>query len=301
MSGGGSGGSGTQQYNWNPTMQPLWQSALTQAQNLSQTPYQQYPGQRIADLNADQTNAIATGERVLNAGGLPVTNAANSQGEDTLNDMYLTGNMMDPYANRSNPYSGYGPMFQQQLQGQLGDTVNAYKMGTDADTTRMFNQAGAFGGSAYQNAVGANQYALAKQLGNQTANAYQTQFNNSGQLQAQDMNRGSQAYQDERNREMQAMNQGTAAQQNFFQGIQQQMGLGDIQRGYQQDLLNQGYNDWQTQRQYPFTMEDYLTGVLGRAQGGISPNMSFQNSGYSASPYSQILGAGLLGYGALHG
>jgi hypothetical protein len=63
--------------------------------------------------------------------------------------------------------------------------------------------------------------------------------------------------------------------------------------------MNQYYNDWQTQQQYPYTQLDYLTGILSRAQGGVAPNVTTQQSGYAASPYSQILGAGLLGYGAL--
>jgi hypothetical protein len=99
---------------------------------------------------------------------------------------------------------------------------------------------------------------------------------------------------------MQAMGQGTAGQQNFFQGLNQLMGLGDVQRGYQQDQYNQAYNDFQTQQQYPYTQLDYLTGLLGRAQGGVSPNVTTTSSGYQASPYSQILGAGLLGYGMTH-
>jgi hypothetical protein len=47
-------------------------------------------------------------------------------------------------------------------------------------------------------------------------------------------------------------------------------------------------------------MLDYLTGIMSRAQGGVSPNSSFTQSGYTASPYSQIIGAGLLGYGLTH-
>jgi hypothetical protein len=77
------------------------------------------------------------------------------------------------------------------------------------------------------------------------------------------------------------------------------LGIGDAQRSYQQDLLNQGYSDWSDQQNQQYKMLDYLTGILGRAQGGVSPNMTTTQSGYQASPYSQILGAGLLGYGAM--
>lgn len=75
------------------------------------------------------------------------------------------------------------------------------------------------------------------------------------------------------------------------------MGIGDVQRGYNQDLLNQGFNDWQQEQQHPYQQMDWLTGLFSRAQGGMSPNSSFSQSGYSASPFSQVLGAGLLGKG----
>lgn len=301
MSGGGSGGSGTQKYEWNPAMEKEWGRALGYNSALLDKPYQQYQGQRIAPLNQNQNEALNFGSSVVKNGGLPVTSAANSQAQDTLNDTYLTGNMQNPYASASNPYSGFGSQFQNVLRGGLEDIGNAYKNTTAADTTRMFNQAGAFGGSAHTNAVANNEGALAKQMGNYVAGMTNDQFNRSAGLEDARLNRGTGAYEGERGRQMGAMGQGTAAQNNFFQGIQQLMGYGDIQRGYQQDLYNQNYADWQDQQNYPNKLLDYYTGILGRAQGGISPNMTTTTGGYQASPYSQILGAGLLGYGAFGG
>jgi hypothetical protein len=92
---------------------------------------------------------------------------------------------------------------------------------------------------------------------------------------------------------------GQNAQNLALQGANARMGIGDIQRGYGQDQLNQYYNDWQEQQQYPYKQLDMYSGLLGRAQGGVSPNVTTTQSGYAASPYSQILGAGLLGYGML--
>src|SRR6266850_889617 len=215
MSSGGSGSSGNTQYNWNDTLKPLWESTLSHGQQLSQTPFQQNPFLQqdgpggatygVAGITPDQRAAMGNIENFVNGSGSPATIAANGQDYQTNSGYYLNGPGADPYANSQNPYSGYGPAFQQQLQGQLDDTTNAYQRGTAADTTRMFNLAGAFGGSANQNAVGANEYALARQLGNQTANAYQTQFANSGQLAGQDLNRASNAYQGERQRQIQAI------------------------------------------------------------------------------------------------
>lgn len=297
MSGGGSGGSGTQKYEWNEQMAPHWVGALDTAKAIKESPYNPYPYEKIAPLNETQQNALNIGKNQIYAGGLPVTQAANAQGLDTLNDQYLTGNMANPFAGASNQYSGFGPQFQNVLNSGLEDIGNAYKNTTAADTTRMFNLSGAFGGSAHQNAVANNQAALAKQMGNFTSGLLNDQYNRSAGLEESRLGRGSGAYEGERGRQMQAMQQGTAGQQNFFQGLQQLMGLGDIERGYTQDLYNENLQDWQEQQNYPMTMLDYYTGILGRAQGGISPNMTTTQAGYQASPFSQLLGAGLLAYG----
>lgn len=296
MSGGGSGGQGTQKYEWNDQMKPYWEQALAQGQGLSQTPYNPYPYQRIAGMNGDQTQSMNVIRQMTDAGGLPVTQAANQQTQDTLEGNYLDSN---PYAKASNPYSGFGSQFNTVLQNGLQDMGNAYQQGTSAETTRLMNNAGVFGGSAHQTAVANNENALAKQMGNYVSGMTNDQYNRSAGLAESGLSRGSSAFEDERNRMMQGVQGGQNAQNLFFQGANARMGIGDIQRGYQQDQYNQAYNDYQTQQQYPYGQLDYLTGILGRAQGGVSPNSTTQTSGYAASPYSQILGAGLLGYGMM--
>ncbi len=294
MSSGGGGGSGTQKYEWNDYLKKPWADAIEYAGALKDKPYNPYPYQRIADQNSDQQASMDVIRKVTDQGGLPVTQAANQQLTDTLQGNYLDSN---PYASQSNPYMGYSPYFRGQVDQELGDITNAYKQGTSADTTRMFNMAGAFGGSAHQNAVANNEAVLGKTLSNAANQAYGNQWNQSAGLYEQGLNRGAGAFENERGRMQQAVQGGQNAQNLFFQGANQRMGIGDINRGYEQDLLNQYYNDFQQQQNYPASQLDYYTGILGRAQGGISPNMTTSQSGYSASPYSQVLGAGLLAYG----
>jgi hypothetical protein len=296
MSGGGSGGSGTQKYEWNEALAGPWKDVLSLASNLHGKEQQQYPYQRIADINGDQQSAMNSIRTLTDQGGTPEAMAANRQLYDTSNGSYLNAN---PYASASNPYTGFGTQFNQVLQGGLEDIGNQYKNSTAADTTRMFNMAGAFGGSAHQNAVANNEGALAKQMGQYTAGMTNDQFNRSAGLEESALNRGASAFEGERGRMMGAVPGAQNTQNMFLQGANARMGVGDINRSYDQDQLNQYYNDWQTQQQYPYTQLDYLTGILSRAQGGVAPNVTTQQSGYAASPYSQILGAGLLGYGAL--
>lgn len=300
--GGGSGGSGTQQYNWNDTLAPYWDWALSYGQDLSTKPYQQYQGQRIAGMTGDQTQGFDE-LRGMNYGTdnpLDTINAAMHQTRDTLNGSYLNGANMDPAGNSANPYSGFGPKFNQVLQQGQQDITNSYNQGTAADTTRMFNMAGAFGGSAHQNTMANNQTALAKQLAQYTSGMQNDQYNRSGQMAEADLARNSAAYQGERNRMMGAINQGNQQQDLGFQRANALIGVGDAYRGLTQDQLNQAYNDWQAQRSYPQSQLDYMTGLMGRAQGGVAPNVQTTQSGYQASPFSQLLGAGALGIGLMH-
>jgi hypothetical protein len=293
--GGGGGASGDTKYNWNDTLAPKWQQLLTDATGKAYgNEYQQYPAERIAGMNQDQTRAIQQIEQMTARGGETGAMAANRQAENTLNGNYLVGPDRNAFAQQTNDYMGYGPQFQQQLQGELGDITNAYNQGTAADTTRMFNLAGAFGGSAHQNAMANNQAALARQLGQLTANAYQNQFNQSAGLQENQINRANTDFENERGRMMGAIAPGQNTNNMFYQGIQQLMGVGDAQRSLSQDRLNLNYQDWLDKNNIDFKNADWLSGLYSRAQGGMSPNSTSTAAGYQASPFSQLIGAGLL-------
>ena len=301
MSGGGSGGSGTQKYEWNENIAPHWQNALDYASALKDKPYNPYPYQRIAGLTGDQTNAMGLVRQMTGQGGTSTAQAANNQAEDTLNDRYLYGAGANPAAQQENQFQGNdNPYFRSVMNQGAEDIASKYLQGTSADTTRMFNMAGAFGGSAHQQAMQNNQAQLGKTLSQYTQGMQNDQYNRSAAMDESRLGRVSGAYEGERGRQMSAVNPGQNANNMFYQGIQQLMGIGDINRSHTQDQYNQAYNDWQQQQNYPASQLDYYTGILGRAQGGVSPNVVSQQSGYAASPYSQILGAGLLGYGMMN-
>lgn len=281
MSGGG-GGQGEQRYNWNSTLEPKWQQLLTDATGKAyNNQYTQYPNERIAGFNTDQQGAMQAIRGMTAAGGTPAAIAANNQAEGTLADHYLTGAGKNPYEGMSSPY------FRQMQQGNMQDIADSYQRGTAADTTRMFNLSGAFGGSAHQQAIANNEAALGKTLKDYATQSSSDQYNRSAGM-----------YGDERNRQIQALGAGQNANNLFFQGANAWMGVGDAQRGLSQDYLNQAYNDWQDSQNIDFKNADWLSGLYGRAQGGMSPNSTTTQSGYAAAPISQLLGAGLLAYGA---
>lgn len=306
MSGGGGGG-GSTQYNWNDDMAQYWRSVLPQGQALANTPYQAYkggdPNALVAGMTPDQLTAQQQIRLFTTDPSLGVhdpnqsLNAAQDQEKSTLQGSYLSA---DPYANH---FSTYGDpnnqYFQDYMKSGADDIVNAYKNGTAADTTRAFNLAGAFGGSAYNNAVGQNEAALGKTLSNYTSGMLNDQYNRSAQLQQQDFARGSNAYQNERSRMTGMVGSAQNEQALALQRAQALMGSGDATRSYNQDILNANYNTYNQAKQYPYQQMDWLTGLLSRAQGGISPNMTTTQSGYGASPYSALLGGALMGYGLM--
>lgn len=307
MSGGGAGGSGTQKFEWNEGTAPYWEQALGMGNYISglglngapTKQYQAYPGQRIAGINSAQTAAL---DRItaLGLGGNQTTDAANQQTQATLGDEYLTGSKANPFA-VANPYGLENPYFDSVVNQGMTDITDKYKQGTSADTTRMFNLSGAFGGSAHQNKMANNEAGLARELGNYNNQMRSGQYDRSANLYENYLNRGAGTFEGERGRQMGAVGAGQNAQNLDLQRYNALLGVGDVYRGHEQDYLNQGYNDWQEQQNYPYKQLDYMTGLLGRAQGGMSPNMTQQQAGYSASPFSQLLGAGLLGYGAFGG
>jgi hypothetical protein len=326
MSTSGGSNAATSMGQWSDSIAPFWANALSWGQGLTQQTnpdgspgfgqYKPYtgatqglrdnngqwfasnPGQRIAGLTGDQLAAAGNTTTFLNQLKNPyeAVNSAIDQTTGTLNGDYLSGSKANPYASAENPYSGFGPYFDNVEKSGMNDITNAYNQGTAADTTRMFNLSGAFGGSAHQNAVANNQAALGKTLSNYDQQMRNDQYNRSAQLQEQGYNRGSQNFQNERGNQMNMVGAGNGQQGLALQRAQAQMGIGDMFRGYNQDLLNQGYGDFTDQSNQQYKMLDIMSGLLGRASGGMSPSFTQTSSGYSASPYSQLIGAGLLGH-----
>jgi hypothetical protein len=169
---------------------------------LSNKTYTPYTGQRIADLNTNQQAGINSIQNA-SAGNQATLGSYQQNMNDTLN-----GKFMDI---STNPY----------WKAQSDAITSAYNSGTRPQTDSAFARSGAFGGSAYNEAVKNNQAALGTSLGNLAGNIYQTE----------------------------RQNQMAANPANLFgaqmSNAQNQIGVGDIQRGYLQDLLNQQQADWQ--------------------------------------------------------
>jgi hypothetical protein len=176
------------------------QGYLQRQGEISGQDYTPYGGQRVADLSPT-TQAGIQGIQDM-AYGHPMGNDAVDMTRNTLQ-----GNYSNPYAGMSggsqvgtqrntmmgptpnvnvgsqrNQFQGENPYFMQQLQRGTEKITDAYNKGTAADTTRMFNMAGAFGGSAHQDVMKDNQEVLGEQLGDFTNNMLSGQYDRSAGL-----------------------------------------------------------------------------------------------------------------------
>jgi hypothetical protein len=269
---------------------------------LASQPYQQYGGQRIANLTGDQQTAMQYGRNIANMSSnpIPVMDAARDQANSTLRGDYLAGGSnANPYASMQNRYLGESPQFQSLLQSGLADIASTYHQATNANLDRF--KGANRNSSAYRQATQESEDAFAKRMGDFSAGMLNDQFNRSAQLEESGLNRGMTAFENERQRQMGAIGAGQAEQGLAFERMRNLMGIGDANRAYNQDLLNLDFSNWQQAVQHPYTMMDWQTGIYSRAQGGMSPNSSFSQSGYAASPFSQLLGGAMLGYGLLGG
>ena len=163
---------------------------------------------------------------------------------------------------------------------------------------------------------------LAAQLGIQQLGAGQSlqsqQLNQAAQLQAQQQALGQnqaaqQAMEQSRqfgaNLGMQGYQQQLAAAGSLgglgMQNYQQQMGIGQAQLGagaqgqaMDQELLNQQYQDFINQQQFPYKQAEFGMSLL---RG--TPTVASSRTGYEQAPsmWNQIAGAGIMGMGSLFG
>ena len=169
-------------------LQPYLKSYMDRAFSVADTPYQQYQGQRVADLNGTQQTAMdAIQNRAMN--GNPVMNAAQGAlqgiaggqglGAQAASNPYLT--QQNANANAFNPYAN--------VQNTAAGAANPYLNATNANANTFnpyanVSNAAAGASNPYLNATNAsantfNPYANATNAAagaqNQNINAYNSQ------------------------------------------------------------------------------------------------------------------------------
>ena len=94
------------------------------------------------------------------------------------------------------------------------------------------------------------------------------------------LGRAADIYGQERGRMMQANLFAPQMAEADYRDAQALLGVGDVRREYSQDLLNQQYQDFLAQQQWPYMQNDYLTNTINRLQGGFGTSTATGNTGH---------------------
>ena len=251
---GGGGNTSSTEVKLPPWAEPTGQEILARGQGLSDAPYQQYQGQQIAGLNPTQYGALdATAARA--AAG----NALENQSQSYLQG--VVGGAQNPYGGQTNPY------FEDTLNRSLGDVQSR--------VNTQFANPNAWGSSGHVDQLGSQLGGLASQMRSQQYTNAQNQWNT------------------DQARMMSAAGMAPQYGQIDYGNLKALLGVGDAYRSYEQDLLNQGYQDWGQAANYPYKQLDVLSSALQGATRGQSSTSAY---GPGRSPLSGALGGGLAGY-----
>lgn len=272
MCGGSKGqstSSQTQTYTPNAVAQGYITDALGRAQQTANTGFN-LPQAPVAGLSADQQAAFQS--------------VRNAQG------------MAQPYINQAQNY------FQQSTTPNVSQFFNPY---ADAVTNQMKNifgqQQAQTTGQLTQAAggVGADRIAVGQ------ANLANQQGLAAGQTLSQLYAPSLQAAQQQQSL-LQGAGYGTAslgaqAQNLALQGANAQLGTGGLQQQQQQAELNAPYQYQVAKAQFPYQQAQWYGSLVGALAPGLGGTTSGQSTSQAAQPsvWSQILGAGLTGAGAL--
>lgn len=329
MSSKGSGGSSTTTQDLPDWAQPYATQLLQRGADLSNTPVPTYTGNMTAGLS-DTTQAGLTG---LNSA------ATNSQNTATAAQQYyqsLTGasgpQISNPYTgnvtatNASSIYSdpANNPYLASTVDAANQRITDAYSNVTAPTTLAQFRNAGAFGGSAQQQATTAQQTTLGNQLSDTDSSMYNSAYNTAAgidaNLQSQNASAANQAALANQSVGTNANNAyNTQNSSNYYsnigavlQGLQgatsantaagtaagNQVTGGQVQQQNSQDALNAAYQSWYNQVNAPYTQLSTLSGALSGALGsGAGVSTTSQQAG-TGSSLATALGLGTAAAGA---
>ena len=240
-------------------VKPYAEDYLGRADVLSDRPFEQYQGQRIADLSPLHTQGLQQ-----------TVDAATGQVIPTATDTYMKTARGD--------FLGANPFVDQMFNRAAQGVVNQYTGTVMPNIDTAANRANALGGSAYQEYADRARFDLGQNLNNLATQIYGGNYMN------------------ERGLQQQAMMSAPQMLEGNLRGAQAMLGAGDIRRGVEQDRLNLAYEDFERARLHPYANLDVLGNALGISMGGGGTTITQQPSFYQANPVAGAIGGGALGY-----
>lgn len=271
---------------------PYVERMLGKSEAFSETPYQAYGGQRVADFNPMQEQAfqgaanlgpakqIGVGTQLAGMGGLGSLGAGQQYAQQATN----------PYAMQSY----MSPYIENALAPQLREAArNSAMMGQQNQSQAV--QQGAFGGSRSAIVEAERQRNLSQQQGDIYGRGMQTAYEQARQAQQFGADLGLRGY---GQAGQMAGTLGQLGQTQFAQqqsAIQAQSAAGAQQQAQDQQGLTQAYQDFLSQRGYPQQQLSFMSDILRGVPLGQQTQVQYQAP---PSMASQVAGLGMAGYGA---
>lgn len=274
---GGKTATSTQQVAIPQQVLAQYQAVNQQAEQTAQTPFQSYPGEFVAPVNAEQTSGIAgtntyaqeaqpyygAATGVLGASQsatTPVNQAAESQ--TAASSAPLTQAQIDQYLS---PYlkdvvgseaAVLNQNNQQQQAGQLGNAITSGAFGGDRTGIAAANL------EQQQNLANAQIYSGLLNQGYNTALGTATTEQGIGlQGAGQLAGIGQTAYGEGANTASELGSLGAGAQSAGLSGSQAQIAAGTVQQQTQQAQDTAQYNQFLQQQSYPFQVDQFLASI----------------------------------------
>ncbi len=265
--GGGGGGNQTSTVETNTEpwigQQPYLSSGFQEAARLygSGGP-QYYPWQTTTPFSPQSQTAMELQQGRALAGS-PVTDAARNQ---------LTGTLQGDYLNpQSNPY------LSQYAEAAMEPVARQYKEAVFPGIEGQFAGAGRYGGGLRETSLDRARDTLGHTLGNISTNIFAP------------------AYNQERQRQMQGMSLAPMTAQQDYADIAQLGNVGQRVEGQAGALRQDEMNRWNFMQNAPY---QNLNQYANTIQGNYGAQSQQTTPEYGGSTLQNILGAGLLGYGA---
>lgn len=218
-------------------LKPLANLYVKQATDYSNTPFQNYGGQRFAGLNQAQNQGLDMVTNRALGGSQTMDNA-----EGSLNQ-FIQGGQTNPYLD-------------QMVSKAQGSVVDQFNNMVKPQTETAMRQSGSFGNSGLQQLMQNQQKAAGQQMSDIATQMY------------------GQAYGQDQSNRMQAIGMAPTFGNAPYQDASQLLNAGNIQQQDAQNPLDFQYQQFKEAGDYPLKQMSATSGVLGQNMGSSTTGTS---------------------------
>lgn len=237
--------------------QPYAQGYLQRAQQVADTPYQAYTGQRVADMNPYQTGAFqGIANRAVQ--GSPVMSAANQA---------LPGMFNPTQGATQNPYAGSNPYLQQNIDAAQGDLARNWNNVAAPSWATANQQSGSFGNAGLALAENNARDSLQRNMGQIGSSMRMQDYTQQQQLGESFAGRNDSMFNAGQGRALSALGLAPTFANQDYNDLSQLQNAGAALQSQQQRGLDSSYQQFMDAQNYPTRQLDIMGNALGRSYG----------------------------------